>query len=451
MLWLAPADVRAQSADAASNAALRDEVTRLHAELEALKAEMRAIRDQALGAKAAPPAAPPPPVVAQSAPVPPAPKPDALQSAWRGAPEFRSADGWSFKPRGRFQVDGGYLSAPDSRLSAETDGLGFTNRVRRAYLGVQGTIPGGFGYRMEVDLSSGSASWTDAYVSYDNGPFNVTVGQHHPFTSMEQLQSDLFLSFNERAAFIGAFNLERRVGVSVGYRSGTIMANAGVFTDDIASLSNDGNKSVSYDGRVVWMPRFGDMQVHVGGSAHYRDLGQYHRTFGTRYRHRPYINTTDIRYMDTGILTVTGETLLGGELALNRKRFHAVGEISRLRLERPGDTNPAFLGGYAEAGMFLTDDTRSYRNGTFDRITPRSPVGAGGFGALEVNVRYDHLDMSDAGVRAGVQDAFGASLVWVPVAYVRFIAGYMHVIYDIPALSPKFNAEVVGLRAQVDF
>ena len=410
-----------------------------------MKAEMRSLRAEAAVQARTDAAA-----AAAAQPVPP-PDPDTVQMSWRGTPEFKSASGWSFKPRGRIQIDAGYLAAPASRFSGQADGRGFTSRVRRAYIGAQGTIPGGFTYRAEAEFAGNAVSWTDLYLAYDSGPFTFTVGQHHPFTSMEQIQSDLFLSFNERAAFIGAFNLERRVGVSAGFKGKAVMANIGVFTDDLSSLTNDGNKSVSYDGRIVWMPKFGSTQIHLGGSAHYRDLGNFQATLGSRYRQRPYIATTDIRYVDTGILTVDHETHYGAEFALNRKRLHLAGEAAWLKADRPGDADPTFFGGYAEAGIFLTDDTRSYRSGAFDRVTPTRPLGEGGFGALELNVRYDHLDLTDAGIGGGTQNGFGAALVWIPVSYVRFLLNYMHLIYDIPSAQPKFNADVVGMRAQVDF
>ncbi|MDE8651516.1 OprO/OprP family phosphate-selective porin [Novosphingobium album (ex Liu et al. 2023)] len=446
---------------APAGTALQDEVVRLRAEVEALKAEMRSLRGEM--AAAGQPAAPVPAAPASEAQVaraaPPAKPADAgkpapgvlAATAWKGAPEFRSDNGWSFKPRGRLQIDGGYLAAPASRFSGQADGRGVTTRVRRAYLGAQGTIPGGFSYRAEVDLGTNAVSWVDLLLAYDKGPFNVTIGQQNAFTSLEQMQSDLFLTFNERASFITAFNLERRVGVSMGYRGKSFMANAGVFTDDLSSLTNDGDKSVSYDGRVVWMPRLGAAQLHLGGSAHYRRLGDFQATLGSRYRARPYIATTDIRYVDTGILTVEDETQYGLEFALNRKRLHLAGEAAWLRVGRPADRSPTFFGGYFEAGLFLTPDSRGYRNGTFDRTVPTHPLSAGGIGAIEVNLRYDRLDLTDAGIGGGTQDGFGSAIVWTPVDNVRFMANYMHLLYDIPNAQPRFDADVVGLRSQLDF
>jgi phosphate-selective porin OprO/OprP len=454
---------QAQGASPAGQASLEAEVARLRAELEAIKAEMRSIRGAApapgtpaVGAAAVLPATPgaaaPPGVTApDNATAAAKPSKEAVDISWKGAPEFKSASGWSFKPRGRLQVDGGYLEAPASRRASQADGRGFTSRIRRAYIGAQGTMPGGFGFRAEVDLAGNNVNWTDLYVSWDEGPFNITFGHHHPFTSLEQVSSDLFTTFLERASFITAFNYERRVGVSGGWKNDAFMVNAGVFTDDLDSLGNDSNKAYSFDGRAVWMPQFGDTQLHVGASAHYRDLNTTLTTNGSQYRARPYIGTTDIRYVDTGSLPVKRETGYGLELAAIHNRLHFTGEAAWLKANRVTGADPTFFGGYAEVGYFLTDDKRGYRNGVFDRTVPTDPLGGGGFGALEFNVRYDRLDLTDAGVTGGKQDGLGASLVWTPIPYVRFIAQYMHLEYDIPTQGPEFSAEVGGVRAQLDF
>ena len=66
-------------------------------------------------------------------------------------------DGWSFKPRGRFQYDAAYIGNPDDdpRPSLNRN-LGFNSRVRRMRLGVEGTLPGDFGYKFEADFANSS-------------------------------------------------------------------------------------------------------------------------------------------------------------------------------------------------------------------------------------------------------------------------------------------------------
>ncbi|HQN54736.1 MAG TPA: porin, partial [Novosphingobium sp.] len=236
--------------------------------------------------------------------------------AWKGAPEFTGKDGWSFKPRGRLQVDTGGVDAPGTNTS-----LGMATELRRAFLGVDGTMPGGIGYRAEIDVANSGVEITDLYLTYKASPkLTLTLGQHKPFWGMEEMTSDLFTSMMERAAFNSAFGYERRVGLSAAYQGKAVLVQGGVFTDNAADLSLDTNNSYSVDGRVVLMPKVGGGQVHLGGSVHYRDFNDAAAT--TRYRARPFLHTTDVRLVNTGSIAATGETGYGLEAAYINGRFH---------------------------------------------------------------------------------------------------------------------------------
>jgi len=454
-LSLTTATAQAQ-APAVSQTELADEVARLRAEVEALKAEIRAMRPQpATTATTTPPpsATPAAPVLVAAARPAPARDADATQIKWKGAPEFTAPGGWSFKPRGRMQFDAGYLAGPASRQSGISDGRGLTTELRRAFIGAQGTIPGGLSYRAEIDFAGNSVDWNDLYLSWEKGPVSITIGQHHNFQSLDRLTSDLFTSFTERAAFNDAFNYERRVGISAGLKTGDVIANAGVFTDDISALGADGNKNFSVDGRLVWMPRWGRTQLHLAGSGHWRSIGSLQEVTGTQYRQRPYVHSTDIRYIDTGLVSVDSELGYGLEAALIRGRFHFASEAAWLNARLPQNADATFFGGYVEIGYFLTHgDTRGYKGGVWDRTSPAHPIDQGGIGAVQLNARYDHLDLTDSFLAGGTQDAYGVSVIWIPLSYIRFTANYFHLIYDEAAIGPShFDADSVALRAQVDF
>lgn len=378
-------------------------------------------------------------------------KPDTAIS-WDGAPKLTGKNGWSFKPRGRLQVDVAGVDAPSGIASAKS--LGFGSEFRRAYIGFDGAMPGGFGYRVEADLANSSVDLTDVYLTYKASPeITLTVGQHKPFQSMEDMASDLFTSFQERAQFNSAFGFERRVGASATYSGKTLLVQGGVFTDNTADLNSDRNNSYSVDGRVVFMPKLGNAQLHIGGSAHVRDFND--QSTSTRYRVRPFVHTTDVRLIDTGAFSASGESSYGAELGYIRGRFHALGEMQWITARRPGLADPTFNGGYAELGYLLTDDVTAYKAGGLDRIRPKKPLGSGGMGALQVNARYDWLDLSDAGIVGGRQEIAGVSLLWIPTDYVRFILNYGHIKVSDAAVKAgadgDYTANAIGMRAQFDF
>jgi phosphate-selective porin OprO/OprP len=374
--------------------------------------------------------------------------------SWKGAPQLEDKDkGWSFKPRGRLMYDFANVSSPDGYSNG---GLGFSNEVRRARLGVEGTVPGGFSYKFEVDVANNDVEFADAFLNYKTGDLEFTVGQHNNFQSLDELTSSLHSSFIERAAFTDAFGFERRVGASVQYTKGNLLAQGGVFTDSIADLNSvgDDNNSYGFDGRLVFAPLMGSNQLHFGASAHYRDLQD--AATSVRYRQRPAVHTTDVRFVDTGLIAgAERETGYGLEAAGIFGRFHLAGEAYWQNVARAGFADPSFFGAYVEGGYFFTGESRGYKAGKFDRVKVKKGFDQDGWGSLGVNLRWDYLDLNSKGIVGGTQNAYQASLNWKPVDYILFGLNYAHIIYDdaaIPAsVDRNYSVDMIGLRSQVDF
>jgi phosphate-selective porin OprO/OprP len=454
----------AHAQGAPGNAELAAEIAAMRAKIATLEAEVAALK---AAPAAAPPliaAAPPPatvgPAVGATGTASPSPSPSPSPSSGGGG----GGGKLTLKPFGRLQYDAGRVSRP--RGIADR-GLGFASEVRRARIGVEGSIPGGFGYKFEVDFADNEVEVTDAFLSFKaSKALGLTLGQHNNFQSLEELTSSRFLSFMERAAFTDAFNFERRLGLSATWTAGDVIAQAGVFTSNLEALSGssgaaglgDENDAASLDARLVYAPLLGGTRLHLAASAHWRDNNDVAR-FGPaiRYRQRPFIHTSDTRFISTPGLRVGEETSYGLEAALIRGPLHATGELHWLEAETlTAGVSPGFFGGYAEIGYHLTGETRGYKAGRWDRTRVLKPVGGGGLGALQLNLRYDHLDLSDDGVLGGRQHGFAAGLVWIPQDHVRFLLNYARLQYEgaaIPALGgdTDYGVSVLGARAQVDF
>jgi phosphate-selective porin OprO and OprP len=120
---LTPVQASAQSTDISAVqeqlAAMQAEIARLTAEVGELKA-----REEAR----------------ETAPAPaPAPTPASTTAiAWKGAPEITGEGGWSFKPRGRLQIDSAVVDGP-SAIAGNSLGVG--TEFRRAYIGFEGSLP----------------------------------------------------------------------------------------------------------------------------------------------------------------------------------------------------------------------------------------------------------------------------------------------------------------------
>lgn len=456
-LLLAPLPVAAQAMDAAEAEALRAQVAALKAQVDRLEARLNntpptvsvavAKTEQAAETTAVSPAK-----VAQAKP-----SADTVIS-WKGGPVFTRGAA-SFHVKGRIQYDAGLLMTP---ASVNDRAKGYGNELRRLRLGGEGQLGGGFGYKLELELSDNVSDLVDTFITYEKGKWLVTLGNHNAFQSLDELIGDTGGSVMERAAFTDAFGFERRLGLSAQYRSGILLAQAGIFSDSADSLTNasdganggDENNSYGVDGRIVLAPKFGATQLHFGASAHWRDFQRLSET-PQRYRQRAYLHTANSRFLATPNIPADGESHYGVELAGTRGPLWWAGEGHWLRVSRPGLSDPTFFGGYGEVGYVFTGETRGYKNGILGTVKPARPMGSGGWGALQATVRYDYLNMNDKGIVGGTQNAVIAALVWTPIENLRFNINYGHLDYTNAAIlagtKRDYGVDVVGWRAELDF
>ena len=199
-----PEATEPDASDASADATIQgtNQVDDLQAKIELLQAQVEALQEALEGVK-----------TQQVKAVP----------SWKGAPEFADKEaGFTFKPRGRIQYDAGYIGNPDDDPNGGliTRNLGFNTRVRRIRLGAEGTIPGGFGYKFEMDFANGAVGFGDAIITYapSGKPYSFTIGNHETLNGLEQITSSRFTSFMERAAFDDAFVNTRRIGLSARLR-----------------------------------------------------------------------------------------------------------------------------------------------------------------------------------------------------------------------------------------
>jgi phosphate-selective porin OprO/OprP len=144
--------------------------------------------------------------------------------------------------------------------------------------------------------------------------------------------------------------------------------------------------------------------------------------------------------------------------------------------------NPTYTGWYVDASLYLTGETRTYEadTGEFGRPKVKRPfyVGSGpfwngvggGWGAWQIAVRYDVLDLSDKAAAMGAaydcsecgeQETwlFGVNWWWTDYTLLKLNVNYSEITGGNAGFAPGdgFNqnngAEVwgVGMRAQVDW
>ena len=337
-------------------------------------------------------------------------------------------------PNGQFTFKvRGVVDADYAGFFEREGGYDYNNGTafRRARLGAEGTAFTNFNWRLEVDFAGNAVSITDAYLQYAGvKPWLFTVGQHKAPFSLESNNSDNFNVFMERGLLTNAFGnvgAERRIGASAAYQRDKFTATVGVFGDNEsisrssgAPITDTPDESWGFNGRLTWDPVLDTGKVvNLGASGFWRtalksgDTGD-----AVRITERPNIRVDNGNIVDSGVIPGVDKALyLGAEAAVVRGPFTAWGEYGRLKLERfDALSDPDFDSFYVAASYFLTGETRPFRNGNFDRVRPFSNFEpGGGWGALELALRYDSLDASESPIaaRAGNEaETFTTALNW---------------------------------------
>ena len=377
---------------------LQSENADLHRQLDDQKATVATIPAQVTTAVAQ--AAPPPP------PPAPAPKPS-TQTAWTIVPQFSSPDGnFTFKPRGILEVD---VAAFNERRG----GYDYNNgtQIRRGRFGFDGTAFKQFAWRIEGEWVGGTASLLDAYVAYTGTKnLTVTLGQLKIPAGLEANTSDSFNEFLERGMANTAFGQvggERRVGLTVAYANPLITATGGIYgaNESISRNTTTPDEVWGFNGRVTVEPINKPGRVlHVGAAGyHVKDLAGNSVTLADRPNVR----------VDNGNLesvTIAGNVVNGVQTGVKSATYYDLegagvlgpvsvqGEYNHMHLDRfAGAPSLNFDGYYVYGTFFLTGESRSFKNGTVDRLKPIRPFdpSKGNWGAWELAVRYDKINLTD--------------------------------------------------------
>ena len=364
------------------------------------------------------------------------------------------------------------------------NGTGF----RRARLCFDGTAFKDFNWRLEVDFAGNAVQVLDGYLQYAGlKPWLFTIGQFKAPYGLEANNSDNYNIFVERGMFTNAFGnvgAERRIGVSAQYLRDNFTAAAGLFGENesvfrapnaavvagtaanpaIAAVTdiNTPDEGWGVNGRATWEPVNDTGKIlHLGAAAYYRTaLRSATGPDVVRISERPNVRVDGGNIADSGIIAgVDSATYVGAEAAGIWGPVSLIGEYGRLHLDRTGTlSDPTFDGFYATASWFLTGETRPLKSGSFDRIKPLSNFDhSGGWGALELALRYDKLNLDETPVAARVQtqaQTLTTALNWYLNPYFKLQLNWVRFNGDNTPLDPvgtKTKGDAVVTRVHLDW
>jgi phosphate-selective porin OprO/OprP len=393
--------------------------------------------------------------------------------AWKGAPQWTNDD-VQFKVRGRILID--YVYQDIKRQGALPDYSTSNVRGRQAFLGVEGKLNNYIAYKAEGGAVNGGAwAWDDVVIEYKPNEFTSLMVGNIKAAGLENLTSTRFISFMDRGPYgdMGPDSyLLSVVAKANGFNwtlTGALQGNS-INSADVnnTATANPGSKErVGWTVRGTYAPILTDTdKLHLGAFARYRNHGD---ETAFAYAGRPSTNYGDSgRYYTTGAIGDT-DTTYGVEGAFIHGPFSVQGEyatikVNRLRTVQPGG-DPDVKVGYAYVSFWPTGETRNYdaTKGEFGRPKIIDPITAGGLGGVELLVRYDYADLTDAyktastaagrtlSQDAGKYEGWTLGANYYPTAYVRLQANYTNADINNPGPGRDVKINQFQMRAQMDF
>ena len=416
---------------------------------------------------------------------------DDLKKQSAAAEKKKAAD--ALKPTqkwtGRIHAD--YWAFPGTSPGANayetgdaTDSVDDRFLFRRVRLGIQGTIPDNMQYKLEIDINSpNQPQLKDVYIGWVHLPLFQTVlvgNQKRPY-GLDYLNSSRYNVFLERPAIVEAFNQDvRRFGIvsygvstdkAYNWRFGGYMSQDMQNVGTVFATPDDQDYQAEFAGRLantIWY----DETSGGRGYAHWAIAGTIAGTDGdagasstARFQTRPEARTAD-RWLDTDVI-LNAETyqLVGLEGVLNAGALQVVGELQQVQMQRDGDSDLTFGGGYVYVSYFLTGEHMPWERttGQLARVEPFQNFFLvrtcdeevdGGWGAWQVAVRYSHADFTDDDIAGGVLNSVTCGLNWYWNPYSRMQFNYIYGDIDdhfpIDGQTSAFH-HIIGTRFSVDF
>ncbi|MDQ2068367.1 OprO/OprP family phosphate-selective porin [Natronospira bacteriovora] len=343
------------------------------------------------------------------------------------------------EPRGRIHLDYAVHDEDNVELA---DGF----RLRRARLGVSGSIDDNWSYQSEIDFAENGVAFRDAYLRYrgfENGA--LTIGNFKVPFGMDQLTSSNHLAFIERSLPTD-FTQSRRLGVGYSSSGDNWAFSSMLFGQEVGTnntrVAEGGDEGMGVGARFFGTPIRSDDNVFHLGVALTTENPAHSEDETARFRSRPESRVTGVRLVDTGtIADVDSINRLGIEAGYQVGPLVIQGEYLTANVDRGNGLDSFdFDGYYAQASYVIGGSQRSYRGGAF-----RNPA----VGSWEVGLRYSNINLNDGDVQGGEQNNVTLGLNWYAARNVRFMWNYIMVDAEVAGVSEKPN--IFLFRTQVSF
>ena len=291
-------------------------------------------------------------------------------------------------------------------------------------------------------------------ISFFDYRLDVPIGQRTTFSvgkqkepiSLPRLMTLTWNPIQERTTAENAFMPSRNIGLVLsGNGLDQRMSWAtGVFNnwvDSGESFSDNANQAV---GRATGLPMVSEDEsnlFHLGLGFRYDDAKQ-----GLRYAAVPEVRDAPF-LVDTGQFDADSAFLINLEASWRRKALWILGELSRNEVDAPLLGNPTFNGYHLLASWTVTGEMRPYnrKSGVFGTLPVARDIYHGGFGAVELALRWSVIDLTDAAIEGGEMQVAKAAATWWLSTHLNVSLNYQSIWNEVGETKGRADGIVVRL------
>lgn len=362
--------------------------------------------------------------------------------------QAESADGnFKFKIGGRMHADASVSGNDNFSKDGSPAESNNGTEIRRARLTFKSTFHKVWKFKSDIDFADNEVAIKDLKLAYtglkifEDIKTRITVGHQKQAFSRELQESSNDYMYTERSLMniLNAPVVDRAIGVNIAAHGRKWTAQTGVYGESISPNNTSKDEGWGVNGRATFNPILNNDNgiqklIHLGLAGNYRETSNSVTNSsrgGIRYKYET-TQMSNLYPIDTGTITTAKNLkMIGLEANGVYGPVSVGGEFTQSWMDRNnGMSSLAFHGWYGEAALTLTGESRTYKNGVFKRLKPKSTfsLANGGLGAWEIAARVGGINMNDGAYKGGSMKNFSFALNWYANENVRLMFGYDRII-----------------------
>lgn len=343
----------------------------------------------------------------------------------------KSADGaYSMKVGGRLHIDASGNS--DDGLAPGVKPINGTE-IRRGRIYLSGAFNNDWGYHIETDFGGNKVSAKDFLVTYSGfeAPIKLTIGNQKHAMSMEIEESSNDIMFTERSlvAALTTPYFDRAIGFSVAAGGGNWHVKSGVYGDAMASGGANANEGNGFGVRGTYAPIAEKNKVlHIGVNYGLRKPSEDGTANGkaTAFSYKT-TNLSGLKPVNAAFDNMDQVKTSIVELAAMFGPVSVQSEFAQTQVSRDAGPDVDLSASYVQVG-FTVAGRRVYKasEGEFKHLTQNNNFSLrnGTWGAWELALRLDQIDLEDADITGGEAKRASLALNWYLNPNVRVMLDY---------------------------